>query len=258
MKLLYLAVTYDCNLRCVYCYARGGERKEYMSFSTAKRAVEKYCDSGVKVQFTGGEPLLNYRLVRKLAEKYDVEFSIQTNATLLDEEKIEEMLELGISIAVSIDAPKEVNDRLRPYANGSGSTRDVLRAMMLLKSFSVDYGVTCVVTPYNERRLRELVDMVYAFGAKSVSFDIVKPVGRGEGIPQPNAASIADAINYAMACGYRLRFRNVLKEVLKLKCAAVNGKAVFVAPDGEEFPACPTLAFARIGAEKCPYRTFEF
>lgn len=247
--LLYLAVTHDCNLRCVYCYARSGERKDYMGFSTARRVIEKYYDRGIKVQFTGGEPLLNYKLIKRLAERYDVKFSVQTNATLLDAEKIEEMLELGISIAVSIDAPQKINDRLRPYADGSGSTKDVLRAMMLLKSYNVDYGVTCVVTPYSEKHLREFVDMVYAFGARSVSFDVVKPVGRGKNIPQPNAEYIADAINYAKASGYKLRFRNVLKETLNLRCAAMNGRAVFVAPDGEETFACPTLAYSK---GRCP------
>jgi len=247
--LLYLAATHDCNLRCVYCYARGGERKDYMSFSTARKVIEKYYDNEVKVQFTGGEPLLNYKLIKRLAEKYDVEFSIQTNATLLDAEKIEEMLELGISIAVSIDGPQKINDKLRPYADGRGSTKDVLRAMMLLKSYNVDYGVTCVVTPYNERYLREFVDMIYAFGARSVSFDVVKPVGRGKNIPQPNVSYITDAINYAKASGYKLRFRNVLKEMLNLRCAAMNGRAVFVAPNGEEIFSCPTLAYSK---GKCP------
>ncbi len=256
MKLLYLAITYDCNLRCIYCYTRGGERKDYMSFSTAKRVIEKYYDDGIKVQFTGSEPLLNYKLIKRLAEKYhDVKFSVQTNATLLNTEKIEEMLKLGISIAVSIDGAPRINDKLRPYASGKGSTKDVLRAMMLIKSYDIDYGVTCVVTPFNERHLRKFIDTVYAFGAKSVSFDVVKPVGRGEKISQPNIAYIRDAINYSKACGYKLRFRNVLKEVLNLKCAAMQGKAVFIAPDGEEFFTCPTLASAGIRTEKCPYRS---
>ncbi len=244
MKLLYLAVTNDCNLRCIYCYACKG--KDYMKFSTAKKVIEKY--GCAKVQFTGGEPLLNYKLVKKLAENYECNFAIQTNATLLDEEKIEEMLDLGISIAVSIDAPSLVNDMLRPYANGEGSTRDVLKAMMLLKSYNVDYGVTCVVTPYNQRYLKEFVDLVYAFGARSISFDIVKQVGKAKNIPLPDIKYVKEAIDYARK--YRLRFRNILKESLSLECAAMNGKAVFVTPLGKEYFICPTLAYSKV--EKCP------
>ncbi|WP_202319110.1 radical SAM protein [Archaeoglobus neptunius] len=178
--ILYLAVTQDCNLRCIYCYAGGGERRDYMDFSTAKNVMERYNDRITKVQFTGGEPMLNYRLIKRFAERYDADFSLQTNATLLDCEKIEELAELGVSIAVSIDAPPNINDRLRPYANGEGSTRDVLRSMMLLKSQNVNYGITCVVTPYNQRYLRDLIDMVYAFGAKSVSFDVLNQWGEVE------------------------------------------------------------------------------
>ncbi len=254
-KLLYLAVTLDCNLRCIYCYARGGESKEYMRFTTARKVMEKYYDDNLKVQFTGGEPLLNFKLIKRLAERYNAKFSVQTNGTLLDIEKIEKLMELGVTVGVSIDGPPKVNDKLRPYADGRGSTKDVLRAMMLLKSFGVDYGITCVVTPFNEKHLREAVDLAYAFGARSISFDILKRVGRGANMSPPDISCIRDAINYSITSGYKLRFRNIVKNFLP-KCAALNGWSVFISPSGKEVFTCPTLASAGIEiADKCPFRS---
>ncbi|AKG91738.1 Radical SAM superfamily [Geoglobus ahangari] len=256
MRLLILALTEDCNLRCVYCYARGGERKRYMSYSTAKRAIERHYHPGMKVQLTGGEPLLNYKVVRRVAGRYDVKFSIQTNGTLLDHEKAEELHDLGVRIGISIDGPPEVNDVLRPYPSGRGSTRDVLRAMMVLKSLGIPYGITCVVTRVNQSRLRDLVDIACAFGARSISFDLLKRVGRGRYLSPPDPSSVRDAVLYAERMGYPIRFRNVLQQTLNLRCAALEGKSVFVFPDGREMSACATLASAEIeNPESCPFRS---
>ena len=254
--LLILSLTSDCNLRCVYCYARGGENKEYMKFSTAKKAIEEHYSERLKVQFTGGEPLLNYKLIRKLAERYEVRFSVQTNGTLVTAEKAEELSELGVKIGISLDGPADVNDRLRPYADGSGSTEDVLRAMMVLKNLGIPYGVTCVVTRENQDRLKELIDIAYAFGTRSVSFDILKKAGRGVNMAPPEVRRIDDAMRYSALSGYRLRFRNILQRELGLKCAALEGKSVFVTPRGGVMRSCATLA--SIGIEKitsCPFRS---
>lgn len=256
MRLVILSVTEDCNLRCIYCYAHGGEGKSYMSYSTAKRAIERYYHPGMKVQLTGGEPMLNYRVVRRIAERYDVRFSIQTNGTLLDHEKAEELHDLGVRIGISIDGPPEVNDRLRPYPDGRGSTRDVLKAMMVLKGLGIPYGITCVVTMVNQCRLRDLVDLACAFGARSISFDLLKRVGRGKSLSPPDPSGVREAIHYAERMGYPIRFRNVLQQTLNLRCAALKGKSVFVFPDGREMFACATLASAEIeNPENCPFRS---
>ena len=36
---LALMPTYDCNLRCIYCYANGGKDKDIISEDTAKKAL---------------------------------------------------------------------------------------------------------------------------------------------------------------------------------------------------------------------------
>ncbi len=249
--MIYLSLTQDCNLRCKYCYARGGESQEYMRFSVVKRILKRY--ERPRVQLTGGEPLLNFKLIRKIAENFNAELYLQTNATLLNEDLISEILDLGINISVSFDGPAKVNDLLRPYPDGQGSTKDVLKALMLLKSFGVEYGVTCVVTKINENFLCDFIDIAYAFGAKSVSFDVVKRVGRGVNFQIPDVSKINEAIEYSRRMGYKIRFQNELKSALNIRCNP--SKNIFVSPSGEVYFTCPTLAALGIkSADKCPVR----
>jgi len=132
-----LFVTQQCNLRCIYCYgddgsyASGGE----MTRNTAHRAVvwliEQLKDAKqLRIVFFGGEPLLNFSLVKEVvryAQKCgkgcgkEFKFSITTNASLLDDEKIAFFKEHKINPLVSFDGLKVIQDTQRPFKNGKGS-----------------------------------------------------------------------------------------------------------------------------------------
>jgi len=130
-------LTQSCNLDCVYCYGEGGSYGSggNMDEQTAFRAVDWLLrKSGKKkkihVGFFGGEPFLNFPLMRKIVdyarqrcgeEDKKVAFHATTNGTLLDAEKIEFVRDNEISVMVSIDGPKEIHDAQRPFANGRGS-----------------------------------------------------------------------------------------------------------------------------------------
>ena len=141
-KPIVKAMAHDCNLRCNYCFAGtgafGGQRG-LMDVATGKQAIDfvleasahrKHCE----VDFFGGEPLLNYQMVKEVvrygkeaaqAKGKTIKFTITTNAVLLSEE-IQNFLEQeDISVVLSIDGRPEVHDRMRPYANGQGSYAQV-------------------------------------------------------------------------------------------------------------------------------------
>ena len=138
VKAICLHVAHDCNLRCNYCFAGtgafGGQRG-LMDFETGKKAIDfvleasahrKHCE----VDFFGGEPLLNFQVVKDLvqygkeaakAKGKTIKYTLTTNAVLLTED-IQNLLEQeDISVVLSIDGRPEVHDRMRPYANGKGS-----------------------------------------------------------------------------------------------------------------------------------------
>ena len=139
VKAMCLHVSHDCNLRCKYCFADEGkyhtEKRELMTAETGKRAMDYLVEhSGhrrnLEVDFFGGEPLMNFEVVkevveyaRELEKKYNkvFRFTVTTNGILLDEKKLEYINENMSNIVLSIDGRKEVNDRMRYRADGSGS-----------------------------------------------------------------------------------------------------------------------------------------
>mgnify|MGYP001079986093 CR=1 FL=1 len=138
VKALCLHIAHDCNLACRYCFAEEGEyhgRRALMSFETGKKALDfLIANSGnrrnLEVDFFGGEPLMNWQVVKDLVaygreqEKIhnkNFRFTLTTNGVLLNDEIMEfANKEMG-NVVLSIDGRKEVHDHMRPFRKGAGS-----------------------------------------------------------------------------------------------------------------------------------------
>ncbi len=137
VRSIALFVAQECNMRCVYCYGEGGEYagKGLMSDETAFRAVDWLMDNSkslekVNISFFGGEPLLNFSLIKKVVEyakakaserNKEITFGMTTNASLLTDEIISFIENEKIDALVSFDGPPAIQNRQRPFKNGSGS-----------------------------------------------------------------------------------------------------------------------------------------
>lgn len=144
LATMVLNVTNKCNLSCTYCYEYGedkivdtenGRKPKFMSEATARDAVEFMLrESGASprayLTFFGGETLLNFPVLKstvayaraRAAELgKTVDFSLTTNATLLRPDIIEFLIENEVGVTISIDGPKEMQDRFRVFHDGSGS-----------------------------------------------------------------------------------------------------------------------------------------
>lgn len=139
VKAMCLLVTQDCNLRCKYCFASAGEYHMHgsrlMSFETGKRALDWLVEKSGKrhsleVDFFGGEPLMNFEVVRQLvaygrslerAHDKRFKFTITTNAVALNDEMIDFFNKEMHNVVLSIDGRPEVHDCMRPTPSGKGS-----------------------------------------------------------------------------------------------------------------------------------------
>ena len=138
VKALCLHVAHDCNLRCKYCFAEEGEyhgRRALMSFEVGKKALDfLVANSGnrvnLEVDFFGGEPLMNWDVVKQLVEygrslekpnNKKFRFTLTTNGILLNDEILEFVNKEMGNIVLSIDGRKEINDKMRPFRGGQGS-----------------------------------------------------------------------------------------------------------------------------------------
>lgn len=128
VKALCLYVTHHCNLACRYCYAGAGRPEtagKLMSARVARRAVDLLIDGSgsrrhVEIDFFGGEPLLNFPVVRDTvryargraeAAGKQVGFTVTTNGLLLAPEVRRFLLENEVNVVLSLDGRPEVHDR---------------------------------------------------------------------------------------------------------------------------------------------------
>jgi uncharacterized protein len=142
LQTLVINVTNQCNLSCQYCYEFGEDKiatpegkKKFMDLATAKSSVEYLLAQSegrrsVHITFFGGETLMNFPLLRSVVDYsreqagrkgVSIDFSLTTNATLLTPYIIDFLAENRVGVTVSLDGPKEMNDKFRIFANGRGS-----------------------------------------------------------------------------------------------------------------------------------------
>jgi len=168
IKAMCLHVAHDCNLRCKYCFASQGDFKgerSLMSLEVGKRALEFLCENSgrrrnLEVDFFGGEPLMNFDLVKELVNygreienKYNkhFRFTITTNGVLLDDEKIDYINENMDNVVLSLDGRKDVNDNMRKTVTGKGSYDVIIPKFkeLVKRRGDKDYYIRGTFTSYN-------------------------------------------------------------------------------------------------------------
>ncbi len=138
IKALCLHVAHTCNLNCSYCFAAQGKyqgERALMSFEVGKRALDFLIENSgnrknLEVDFFGGEPLMNFDVVKKLVEyarsiekehSKNFRFTLTTNGVLIDDDVIDFCNREMNNVVLSLDGRKEVHDRLRKDYKGNGS-----------------------------------------------------------------------------------------------------------------------------------------
>lgn len=173
LSRITLQLTQECNLRCKYCVYSGDKNikqrshsNKRMSWETAKRAVDflynRTIDSSkVNIGFYGGEPIIEFQNIKRIVDYSetlfsgkDLSFSITTNGTLLNDDIIRFFDEHNISLMISLDGPKQINDANRVFANGKGTYDVVMSNIRHLQSISPEYAekliVSMVIDPEND------------------------------------------------------------------------------------------------------------
>ena len=191
-----------CNLDCSYCFFLSKEMLYPGSrFRMAEELLEQYLrqlieaharSPVVTVAWQGGEPTLMgvefFRRSVELAEGLlrpgqQVEYTIQTNATLLDEEWASFFKEHDFLVGVSIDGPRELHDAYRVNKGGKGSFDQVIAGLEQLKRADVQWNALTTIHAANAGHGAE----VYRFlrdecGARFVQFiPIIERVAEADG-----------------------------------------------------------------------------
>lgn len=203
VRHLELMVTHACNLRCRYCYGSDGHddwqgaphlygaREPAMHWDTARQGVDfLFAASGrareVSLVFFGGEPLLAFRLIRRVvaharAREREtgkrVHFSLSTNGVGLTPAVVDFLVAEDIGCQVSIDGPPALHDRHRVLANGRGSYARVMRGVERLLARRPCRVPARVTVARGQVDLVATATHLFGCGFGSVHFEPV--IGRG-------------------------------------------------------------------------------
>ena len=143
VKALCLHVAHTCNLNCSYCFASQGKyqgERALMSFEVGKRAFDFLIENSgsrvnLEVDFFGGEPLMNWDVVKKLVEyarsvekqhNKNFRFTLTTNGMLIDDDVIEFANKEMSNVVLSLDGRKHINDHFRVDYSGKGSYETIV------------------------------------------------------------------------------------------------------------------------------------
>jgi len=206
-----VTLTLDCNLACPYCYEGSFRGRFAMSIATADlllKLLTGRMDAGlsVSVSFYGGEALMALPLLKYIAAKMAAaakergvgfDFNMVTNGTLLTRGTVEELLPLGLKGAkLTIDGPRDIHDRQRPFVSGQGSF-DLIVANIKETSDLLALQVGGNYTRYNYRRFPELLDF---FLREGVSTDKLKFVIFSPVTPRADGSMVSGDVSAVCAC----------------------------------------------------------
>ena len=175
---ILLDPTSACNLRCTGCWA--AEYKQNLTYEEIDSIINQGVKLGTHVYiYTGGEPLVRKHDLINLCEAHpDCAFLSFTNATLIDEEFVQNMIRVANFVpAISVEGFEEATDARR----GEGTYAKVSRAMELLRENGLPFGVSCCYTSANASSIasEEFFDWLIEKGALFAWVFTYMPVGVG-------------------------------------------------------------------------------
>ena len=181
--------TSACNLHCTGCWAAEYGNKLNLSFDELDSVITQGKELGCYIYiYTGGEPLVRKDDILKLCRKHnDCQFLCFTNATLIDEDFANAMLEVkNFMPAISLEGFEMATDGRR----GQGVYQKVIKAMSLLKEKRLPFGISACYTSANVDSIasEEFMDQIIDLGAAFIWYFHYMPIGNDaapELLPNP-------------------------------------------------------------------------
>lgn len=173
---IFLMVAQDCNMRCSYCYGKGGtynKSKKFLDEAMAKSIIDSIVNKfELKyIQFFGGEPTLNKSVIIFIVEyvsklfndgqlKQMPLFSMVTNLYDIEDDFIKYIKDTNIALTVSIDGEARFHDKLRRNFQDKGTYERIVKNYKRLIDFGVIPNIEITYTGIheNEISLKQIYD----------------------------------------------------------------------------------------------------
>ena len=200
-------VTASCNLRCLHCHARGGERfKNELDTRGAKKVIENITTVPEfrTLVFTGGEPLVRRDIFELTEYASEVGFYtvLATNATLITQEVAKKLKKCKVwGIAASIDFVEAAKHD--EYRGVAGAFKAALKGILNAQKEGLYIQINITLSKRNFTQFQELVKLADKLGAQVILLYQLIPAGRGENLFNETLTSES--------------FNTLIKELLKIQ-----------------------------------------
>lgn len=236
LPLLSIPITDNCNLKCGYCYFRAGDddRRDKMTKEQIKGCVDAYVKRIQKYPIApkgkfidvsiagGGEPTVEFGLFKYAVEYIETSlmaigitprFSMPTNGAYGDEVR-KFIVNHFYQISFSMDGPEFIQNKQRPYRNGSASYKQVFETAKYFYNSPLKMAFRITVTSFSVKYLKEILDFFDAeFKGVNVGIEAMNLFGRAIGNeellpPDPNEYSEALLQAHIYAANKNMSIKN--------------------------------------------------
>ncbi len=188
-----LLTTYDCNMKCTYCFEEGVIKKEKMSRETSQLVIQWLAQklksvrpATLRLEFFGGEPMMDpegmlfiAKNLHQMTSQKDIELDLRmiTNGVILPEKHIKEMVQYGLKgIKVTLDGDETAHNQTRIFKNGKGSFKTIIENLGKIKGL-VPVSIGCNFDEKNKKSIPALLNRLKAEGLEeSVESVDFKPI----------------------------------------------------------------------------------
>ena len=211
-NMMFKPVGSACNLGCSYCYyldkASLFDEHSSLPFDLLEKVIKEYIELNDSEQIVfdwhGGEPLLlgldYFKKIVNLQNKYrrdkHIYNTIQTNATLLDDDFALFFKENNFLVGVSVDGPQDIHDKYRKYKGGQPTFLKVMRGVELLHRYAVDFNTLTTISKAGEGRGLEVYLFLKNIGSRYMQFmpvlEYVNTTNKNIASPDDDNSSLAE------------------------------------------------------------------
>jgi len=218
-SLHIVVVTLRCNHRCIYCHASAQDmnRKDLdMNQETGGQVVDKIFQTTspfVAIEFQGGEPLVNWPIVKFIIEKAqkknkkakkDLQIRLVSNFSLMTEDKFKYLLSRKVNLCASLDGPEELHNKNRPMDKGN-SYKEAAKWVkkfykiypdLRKKGYIYKMAGLLTISRFSLPYWKEIIDEYLKLGFDNIALRVLDPFGFSQNSWQKITYSAKDFINF--------------------------------------------------------------
>ena len=252
-----LMPTYDCNLRCIYCYAHGGENVgELMDWKVAKASIDFIIQNALENEqekvilgfHGGGEPLMpkNTYLIKKTidyfrnqAKKYGLQSRVSSATNgVISPRRLDWITDYFDRLNVSLDGPEDIQNNQRPTEKGK-SHKAVERTIQYLEEKNFPYGLRATITEDSVSRMKEIIEYFSSISSNN-SFHLeplfecgrCKTTNAKAPTPEDFLRYAVEAKRFAEGKKIRLYYSGSQLDNISPRFCGAAGTNFFVTPEG--------------------------